>query len=182
MVGVGVDEEAGEGWGGGWGDGEEDGEEDVTSMLWKEIGGISILPTDITRRRPSGGCSSWEAPTCAAAEDEGAGFCFFFKNSSLRLAFLLRVEGLGFFFLKGPTLVSKVLFLVSREKENVEPIEREKLKTVPWLASTWQKSKHLDAKEESLTPTAVIFLCSSESNVTIWRDQMIQHVSFHESI
>ena len=151
-------------------------------MLWKEIGGISILPTDITRRRPSGGCSSWKAPTCAAAEDEGAGFCFFFKNSSLRLAFLLRVEGLGFFFLKGPTLVSKVLFLVSREKENVEPIEREKLKTVPWLASTWQKSKHLDAKEESLTPTAVIFLCSSESNVTIWKDQMIQHVSFHESI
>ena len=176
MDGADVDEGGGEGWGGGWGDGEVE----VASSLWKEIGGISILPTDITRRRPSGTCSccGWKAPTCASAEeDEGAGICFFFKNSSLRLAFLLSVEGLGFFFLNGPTLVSKVLFLVSMEKENVEPIEREKLKTVPWLVSAWQKSRHLEAKEESLSPTTVIFLCTSELTITIWRDQIIKHVS-----
>ena len=69
------------------------------------------------------------------------------------------------------------MFLVSREKENVEPIEREKLKALPWLASAWQKSKHLDAKEESLSTTAVILLCSSELTTTIWRDQIIKHVS-----
>ena len=69
------------------------------------------------------------------------------------------------------------MFLVSMEKENVEPIEREKLKTVPWLVSAWQKSRHLEAKEESLSPTAVIFLCTSELTITIWRDQIIKHVS-----
>ena len=80
------------------------------------------------------------------------GFCFFSKNSFLRLAFLLSVEGL--FFLVPEDMGA--LPLVSREKEKVEPMEREKLKATPWLLSAWQKSKHLEAKLGSLSPTAVI--------------------------
>ena len=80
------------------------------------------------------------------------GFCFFSKNSLLRLAFHLNVEGL--FFLVPEDMGA--LPLVSREKEKVEPMEREKLKATPWLLSAWQKSKHLEAKLGSLSPTAVI--------------------------
>ena len=83
-----------------------------------------------------------------------AGFCFFSKNSFLRLAFLLRVEGLLFFLVPGD---KGTLPLVSREKEKMEPMETEKLKATPWLLSAWQKSKHLEAKLGSLSPTAVIF-------------------------
>ena len=110
----------------------------------------------------------------ADAEGSAAGFSFLFKNSSLRLAFLLIVDGLGIFL--GVALVSKAgtLSLVSREKEKAEPIEREKLKAL--LASVWQKSKHLVAKERSLSPTAVILLCTSEL-VIIWEDQKITHAS-----
>ena len=32
--------------------------------------------------------------------------------------------------------------LLSREKENLESMLREKLKALPWLASAWQKAKH----------------------------------------
>ena len=77
-----------------------------------------------------------------------AGQRFFFKKSRLRLAFLLRVDGLAFFFF----LLSKAkgtLCLVSREKEKLEPIEMENLKDWPWLASAWQNSMHLEAREES---------------------------------
>ena len=62
---------------------------------------------------------------------------FFFKNSSLRLMFLLRVDGLTFFL----ALLGRVsLLLVSNEKEKVEPMAREKLKTMPWLVSDWQRA------------------------------------------
>ena len=112
----------------------------------------------------------------ADAEGSAAGFSFLFKNSSLRLAFLLIVDGLGIFLGVALLLVSKAgtLSLVSREKEKAEPIEREKLKAL--LASVWQKSKHLVAKERSLSPTAVILLCTSEL-VIIWEDQKITHAS-----
>ena len=114
----------------------------------------------------------------AEAEGSAAGFSFLFRNSSLRLAFLLIVDGLGIFFGVALLLVSKAgtLSLVSREKEKVEPIEREKLKALPWLASVWQRSKHLVAKEVSLSPTAVILLCTSEL-VIIWEDQKITHAT-----
>ena len=46
--------------------------------------------------------------------------------------------------------------LASREKEKLEPMEREKLKAKPWPANTWQMSRHLAAKEESLSSTATI--------------------------
>ena len=81
------------------------------------------------------------------------------RNSALRLAFLLRVDGLGFFLADAILLVSKIgtSSLVSREKQKSEPSVRENLKALPWLVSVWQKSKHLVAKEASLSPTAVIF-------------------------
>ena len=64
---------------------------------------------------------------------------FFLKNSSLRLAFLLWVEGLVRFFPRvGFTLLSRV----SREKEKEELMVRLKLKSLPWLASVWQKARH----------------------------------------
>ena len=84
---------------------------------------------------------------------DGEFCCFLALNSSLRLAFLLSVEGLGFFLVLGA-----LLLVVSKEKEKVGPTEREKLKTWPWLASAWQKSMHLEAREEFTSSTAVI-LC-----------------------
>ena len=81
------------------------------------------------------------------------------RNSALRLAFRLRVDGLGFFLADVILLVSKfgTSSLVSREKLKSDPSVRENLKALPWLVSAWQKSKHLVAKEVSLSPTAVIF-------------------------
>ena len=75
-------------------------------------------------------------------------------NSALRLAFLLSVQGLGFFLF---TLLSKAQLLVSREKVKSEPIEREKLKTWPWLTSVWQKARHLEAMESSPLAAVHIF-------------------------
>ena len=83
--------------------------------------------------------------------DEG-GSDLFFRNSALRLAFLLIAEGL--FLLTASAAVSK-LSLVSREKAKVEPMVSENVKDMFWLANAWQKSMHWEAKEES---TAAIFL------------------------
>ena len=46
---------------------------------------------------------------------------------------------------------------VLREKLKVEPMVREKVKAWPWLASVWQRSRHLEAKEGLSSPTEVIF-------------------------
>ena len=91
--------------------------------------------------------------------DSAAGFSFLFRNSALRLALRLRVDGVGFFFDDARLLESKIgaSSLVSREKQKLEPVVRENLKALPWLLSAWQKSMHFDAREESLSPTAVIF-------------------------
>ena len=92
-----------------------------------------------------------------------AGLCFLLRNSALRLAFLLRVDGLGFFLADVILLVSKfgTSSLVSREKlkSGPSPSTRENLKALPWLVSVWQKSKHLMAKEELASSTAVILVC-----------------------
>ena len=76
------------------------------------------------------------------------------KNSFLRLAFLLCVEGLVPFLATGP---SSSLLLVYKEKEKVGPMAREKLKAWPWLASAWQKAMHLETRVES-TPSTVVIL------------------------
>ena len=88
----------------------------------------------------------------------GAGFCFLCRNASFRLAFLLSVDGLDFFLVFLVVANARPLSIVSREKEKLELIVREKLKAKPWPASVWQRSRHLAAKEESLSPTAVILV------------------------
>ena len=71
------------------------------------------------------------------------------------------MEGLAFF-LVPPRGAS--LLLVSREKEKVEPMLREKLKALPWLVSAWQRARHCNAKEKSASPT---FLFTSESVILL---------------
>ena len=69
------------------------------------------------------------------AGDIDSGLCFFFRNSSLCLAFLLRVDGLGFFLRGLLAWMSKASPRVSKEKEKLEPMMRENLKAEPWLLS-----------------------------------------------
>ena len=83
----------------------------------------------------------------ATEESTVEGACLFLlRNSILRLAFLLCV-------LRGfPSFLAQVqlpararaLLLVSKEKEKVVPMFREKWKVLPWVASAWQNSMHLD--------------------------------------
>ena len=107
-------------------------------------------------------------------EVTGVGFCFFCKNAALRLAFLLSVDGLDLFLVLPLLTRAGPLPLVSRENEKVELMVREKLKAKPWPANTWQRSRHLAAKEESLPPTT--FWYTSESIIS-WRSQKIAHAS-----
>ena len=80
---------------------------------------------------------------------EDAEVDFLARKSSLRFAFLFRVDGLFLFWI----LVGRVALpsLVSREKVKVEPTVIANLKSLPLLASAWQKSKHLVVKEESVS-------------------------------
>ena len=74
---------------------------------------------------------------------EDKGWSFFSRNSLLRLAFLFRVEGL--FRLTALEAVTGADFswmLLAKEKLKVEPMESEKVKDWPWLASVWQRAKH----------------------------------------
>ena len=90
-------------------------------------------------------------PVATAASDED----FLLRNSALRYASLLRVEGLLLFLvlLSETCLVS----LVSKEKVKSEPTVTENLKTLPCSASAWQKSRHWVIKVELVWSTAVIF-------------------------
>ena len=78
--------------------------------------------------------------------------CFLARNSSLLLAFLLRVVGLAFFLITG----LPAFLLVSKEKENPELTVREKLKDWPCFVRAWQKSMHLETRGEFSSPTAHI--------------------------
>ena len=78
-----------------------------------------------------------------------------FRNSARRLAFLLIEEGL---FLLTALAAEGKLSLVSKEKAKVDPMVREKVKYLSWLASAWQKSMHLAAKEESTTAIFLFYL------------------------
>ena len=74
------------------------------------------------------------------AEDEtDEKLSFFLKNSSLRLASLLWVEGLVRFL---PRVEFTFFSRVSRENEKEELMVRLKLKSLPWLVSVWQKARH----------------------------------------
>ena len=96
---------------------------------------------------------------------EAAGWDFFIRNSCLRLAFLLRADGL---FLLLADMVS-LPSLESKEKEKVEPMERENLNILPWMASAWQKSMHLVAKEVSSPLEGAAIVESYFWTMKIWR-------------
>ena len=78
------------------------------------------------------------------------------RENAAKGQLLFRVEGL-FLILIGKVSLSS---LVSKEKVKVAPMVIENLNSLPWLASAWQKSMHLVAKEE-LSPleAAVIVEC-----------------------
>ena len=105
------------------------------SRFRKETLEVSLLPRDITLRRPSGG---GEGNSLGPGTRAGEGFlagglawaCFFFRNCSRRLALLRMVEGEGedFFFFAFLVWLSETSSLVSREKEKLEPTVSEKLK------------------------------------------------------
>ena len=73
---------------------------------------------------------------------------------NFRLAFLLMVDGL--FFFQALSLVTEVgaISLVSREKEKLEPVVREKENTNPWLAEV----KALGGQGESSPITGAVIL------------------------
>ena len=81
---------------------------------------------------------------------------FFFRNSALRLVFLLIAEGL--FLFTALAAGGKQLSLVSKENAKVEPMVSEKVKDLFWLASAWQKSMHWEAKEESTVAIFLVYL------------------------
>ena len=72
-----------------------------------------------------------------------------FKNCSFPWRFLLRVEGLGFFFLAIFSPEELTFTLVSRLNENVEPRLRVKEIVCPMLVSAWQNSRHCDTRAGS---------------------------------
>ena len=95
--------------------------------------------------------SGWFIVTLVTRKHIGSNFHFFNGVHCRRvllllpsLAFLRRVEGLVDF------------LLVSKETEKSGPMVKEKLKAWPWLASAWQKSMHLEAREVSTSHAAVI--------------------------
>ena len=96
-----------------------------------------------------------------ASSDEGS--VFLFRNSSFLLWFLLNLEGLALFFLV--TAPSAVVFLVSREKEKEEPMERAMLKVCPMLVSAWQKSKHLVTRAGSSLLIAADIIFTGQSHI-----------------
>ena len=89
-----------------------------------EVGSLAE-PTEVEAEDVSAGASEAEG-------ERGPKLSFLFRNASLLLAFLLWVEGLDLFFTR---LEFPLIFLVSREKQKLELMVREKWKSMPWLAS-----------------------------------------------
>ena len=102
---------------------------------------------------------------------------FFFKNSSLRLLFLLRVDGLAFFL---ALLGRASMLLVFQEKEKFGPTLMDMEKALPWLVSVWQMARHCAAREESSCPTPVISLLNL--NYQIWNMEKERHVTLAEEV
>ena len=120
-----------------------------------KVGGIeeAAIEFDLGIEAATGVEAGVSSAGVSKADEGDTKLSFFFKNSSLRLAFLRIVEGLGFFFFLA--WLSKASSFESKEKAKPEAKVRENLKALPWLFSAWQNSRHLVAKSVSLT--AVIF-------------------------
>ena len=99
--------------------------------------------------------ASVESLTGLTCVDAGV-WDFLLRNSFFLLAFLLCFEGLFFFTTALAFGAGDSWLPVCMEKLKVEPMVTERVKGWPWLASVWQRSRHLEAKELSLS-IAVIF-------------------------
>ena len=92
----------------------------------------------------------------------GVDGAFFFRYSSFRLALLLIVDGLGFFFFFiffSAFCLLEASSLVSREKLK-EPTFSAKLNDRFWLTNAWQSPKHFAAKLSS----------SPHNECIVWRE------------
>ena len=93
-----------------------------------EVGGIegaeeAAIEFDLGVEAATGVETGVSSAGASKADEEDTKLSFFFRNSSLRLAFLLIVEGLGFFLSKSNSFESK-------EKEKHEAKVRENLKVL----------------------------------------------------
>ena len=86
---------------------------------------------------------------------EGEGGFIFLRYLSFLFLLLLRVEGLGFFL--APGVAGASFFWLSKKKDKEVPRVREKVKVLFWLASAWQKSRHLVAMLKSFTSVSDIW-------------------------
>ena len=96
-----------------------------------EVGGIegaeeAAIEFDLGVEAATGVETGVSSAGASKADEEDTKLSFFFRNSSLRLAFLLIVEGLGFF-------LSKANSFESKEKEKPEAKVRENLKVLAIL-------------------------------------------------
>ena len=92
----------------------------------------------------------------------GGARAFFFRYSSFRLALLLIVDGLGFFFFFiffSAFCLLEASSLVSREKLK-EPTFSAKLNDRFWLTNAWQSPKHFAAR----------FSSSPHNECIVWRE------------
>ena len=93
-------------------------------------------------------CSLW-------VESKVVDSSFFFKNSALLLAFLLKADGVFLFFF---ALEAKATSpLVAKEKEKLSPMVKAKEKVSDLLDSDWQKSRHWDKSAALSSLEAFIF-------------------------
>ena len=90
--------------GAGEGEGEGEGEAVAAPSNCVKEGAVGALPNDNTWRRPDDPVG--DGRMLSGLPGTAAGLCFFLRNSSLRLAFLLMVDGL--FFFQALSLVTEV--------------------------------------------------------------------------
>ena len=101
------------------------------------MGGIedaeeAAIEYDVGEEAATGVEAGVSSAEVSKADGEGdTKFSFFFRNSSLRLAFLLMVEGLGFFLMGTLAWFSKAGSFESKKKEKPEAKVRENLKALP---------------------------------------------------
>ena len=81
-----------------------EGEAVAAPSNWVKEGAVGSLPNGSTWRRPDDPVGDWRM--LSGLPGTAAGLCFFLRNSSLRLAFLLMVDGL--FFFQALSLVTEV--------------------------------------------------------------------------
>ena len=103
-----------------------------------EVGGIegaeeAAIEFDLGVEAATGVETEVSSAGVSKADEGNTKLSFFFRNSSLHLAFLLIVEGLGFFLLGACLSKASSLSFESKEKEKPEAKVRENLKVLAIL-------------------------------------------------